>query len=60
MELRKAMEIIRGSKQFTFEGSVLEITGYYTGDTIKLDLGKLTEEMLEELQPDEEEDDYWY
>lgn len=49
------MEIIRGSKQFSFNGTVLEITGYYTGKSIRLDLGTLTEEMLEELTPESEE-----
>lgn len=58
---KDAMEIIRGSKQFSFSGTVLEITGYYTGKSIKLDLGALTEEMLEELtpEPEEYEEDEW-
>lgn len=55
----EAMEIIWGSKQYSFSGTILEITGYYTGKSVRLDLGMLTEEMLEELtpEPDEEEDD---
>lgn len=53
------MEIINGSKEYKFDGTVLTVKGYYTGEEIKLDLSKLTEEMLEELQPDPEEDESW-
>lgn len=51
--LNKAMQIIHGSKQFEFDGSVLIITSYYTGERLRLDLGNLDEEMLEALTPDD-------
>ena len=35
---------------------MLTVTGYYTGERVKLDLSNLTEEMLEELAPDEDDD----
>jgi hypothetical protein len=47
------MQIIHGSKQFEFDGSVLIITSYYTGERLRLDLGNLDEEMLEALTPDD-------
>lgn len=54
------MQIIHGSKQYEFHGPVLTVTGYYTGKKVKLDLSRLTEEMLEELILDDEEDDEDY
>lgn len=56
-ELSRAMNILHGSIRYEFEGTILTVTGYYSGESISLDLGKLTEEMLEELQPDTEEDE---
>ena len=51
------------SKEFYFEGSVLTVRGYYESDLVmKIDISKLTPEMLEELAPDEdewEEDEEW-
>lgn len=62
--LQEALRIIRGSKEFSFEGSVLVIRGYYTGEVLRLDLGELDEDTLDLLQVDEEteddiEDDYY-
>lgn len=66
--LEQAQRIINGSKQFNFEygdngATVLVITGYYTGETLRLDLGNLTEETLDELQvepeADETDDEDW-
>lgn len=61
--MKKFQEILRGSKQFSFEegengNTILILTGYYTGETIKLDLANLTEEMLEEIIVEEGEEDY--
>ena len=58
MGINKFMRLINGSKEYRFEGSVLEIVGYYTGESIKLDLSKITEETLEELIADDEEEYY--
>lgn len=61
----ETMSIINGSKQFKFEYSddcgcptVLVVTDYYTGESVKLDLSRLTPEMLEALQVDNSEDEY--
>lgn len=59
MDINEVMRIINGSKEFYFEGSVLTIKSYYSGKAVKLDLAKLDEDMLEQLQPDDE-DDYEY
>ena len=52
------MRTLRGSISYEFDGSVLTLTQYFTGKHIKLDLGNLTEEMLEELLVPEEEKEY--
>lgn len=57
MDFSEVMQIIHGSKQYEFHGSVLTVIGYYTGKEVKLDLSKLTEEMLEELTLDDKEDE---
>lgn len=57
--IKEFQEIVRGSKEYKFNGTVLEVTGYYSGKRIAIDLGKITEEMLEELQPDEEDEEEW-
>lgn len=54
-----AIKIINGSKIFSFDGSVLEIKSYRTGESIKLDLSKLTPEMFEELKKDEPKRAVW-
>lgn len=58
MDYDKAMRIINGSKRYEFiTDTILEITDYFSGDSIKLDLSCLTDEMLEELTV--EDDEYW-
>lgn len=54
-----AIKIINGSKEYSFEGPVLEIKGYYTGESVRLDLSKLTPEMFEELRKDEPRRAVW-
>lgn len=60
MNFSEVMEVLNGSKQYEFDGPVLTVIGYYTGKRVKLDLSKLTEEMIEELTPDDEEEDEDY
>lgn len=60
MDFSEVMEVLNGSKQYEFNGPVLTVIGYYTGKRVKLDLSKLTEEMVEELTPDDEEEDEDY
>lgn len=48
--------LANASKEYKFEGPVLTVRGYYESDLImKIDISKLTPEMLEELAPDEDE-----
>lgn len=61
--LREALRILSGSKSYDFEYnengqmSVLSVTDYYTRDTVKLDLSRLTLEMLEELQVEDNDNE---
>ena len=49
--------LANASKQYEMDGAVLTIRGYYESDLVmKIDISKLTPEMLEELAPDEDED----
>ena len=58
--MSKAMEILqrilRNSKRYEMNGSVLTLTHYYTGEEIKLDLSQMSEEALEEMTPEEDEE----
>ena len=57
-KLDELIRILAGSKSFTMDGSILELQNYYTGTTIKLDLGLLVEEhpeIAEEIIVGEEE-----
>lgn len=65
--LRETMHILNGSKQYQFgyngNGmmSVLTVTNYRTGESVMLDLSRLTEEMLDELQVEpDDENEYEY
>lgn len=54
--------LAHSSVQYEMNGGVMMIQGYYEPDLeIKIDLSKLTPEMLEELAPDEDEwdEDEW-
>ena len=55
-DFEKFRKIVKGSKEYRFTGSILTIKGYYTGDTIKLDLSCIDEEMLEEIIVEDDED----
>lgn len=57
MDILEFTRLINGSKEYRFEGSVLTITGYYSGKRVSLDLSLMTEEMLEELIVPEDNDD---
>ena len=54
-----AIRIINGSKVFSFNGPVLEIESYRTGESISLDLSKLTPETFEELKVEEPKRAVW-
>lgn len=50
--------IINGSMAYEFDGTVLELTGYYSGKRIRIDLSAIDEEMFDELLVDNEDDEY--
>ena len=51
--------ILRSSKRYEFEGDVLTLTHYYTGESVKLDLSLLSPETVEAIVvTDEEADEY--
>lgn len=50
-DLESALRIIRSSKCYEFvDTTTLRITGYFTGDSLYLDLSNITEDILEALQ----------
>lgn len=55
---RDFQEIIRGSKQYEFEGTVLTITGYYTGKRVSIDLSMIDEDTFLDIVPEDDEDEY--
>lgn len=59
MSYKDFKEIVFGSKEFTFDGSILELTGYFTGKKVLLDLGNIDEEMFEKLVVDDDDDEDW-
>ena len=63
-KLFETLSIINGSKTFTFDYSeesghntILELTNHNTGERVRLDLSKLTDDMLDELQVSDEDDE---
>ena len=57
MDMFEFLKLINGSIRYEMGRGVLEITGYYTGKSVKLDLTRLNEEMLDELIVTDEEED---
>ena len=55
MEFKTLSDIINGSVQYQISGTVLTLTGYYTGKEVKIDLAKITPEMLEEITAEPED-----
>lgn len=52
--------ILGRSKEYEFDGlSVLVLRDYYTGDTVRLDLSRLTPEMFEEIIEREPKEAIW-
>ena len=48
-DIKTLRKIIGGSIEYSFSGTVLKITSYYTGESIKLDLSLIDEEILKEI-----------
>lgn len=57
MDINEFRTLINGSLRYEVHGAVLTLTGYYTGKEIRLDLSKITAEMLEEITAEEIEDE---
>ena len=55
----QVLDILQGSISYEFEGTVLRITSYYGGEQVLLDLGNLTQEMLDELQVEDDNEEDW-
>ena len=59
MTQKQIDRITEGSKRYEFTGSILTVYDYFNSkNKIQIDLAKLTPEILEELAP-EPEDDEW-
>lgn len=56
MDIIEFTKLINGSLKYEIHNGVLTLTGYYTGKQIRLDLSKITAEMLEEIAADDEEE----
>ena len=54
------LSIIHGSVRYEIDGTVLTLTGYYTGKEVKIDLAKITPDMLEKIAADPEENEEEY
>ena len=57
--IEQVLDILNGSISYEFDGTVLKITSYFTGETVRLDLGNLTQEMLDELQVEDDNEEEW-
>ena len=58
MDVNKFKRILNGSIRYEIERGELTITGYYTGESVTIDLNYLTDEMFEELLVEDEDDEY--
>lgn len=54
--MEKLQKILRNGKRYEMNGSILTLTHYYTGEEIRLDLSMISEEALEEMTVEEEEE----
>lgn len=54
--LNEVRNIISGSKSYEFNGPILTITSYFGGESVKLNLSLLNEEILDQLQVDDEDE----
>lgn len=47
--------ILNRSKEYSFEGSVLTLRDYHTGETVEIDLSLIDQDTFEEIVVEEEE-----
>ena len=58
MDYSELTRLVNGSIEYRVEDSILTISSYYDRTkAIRIDLNKLTPELLEELEPDEDYDE---
>ena len=57
--IEQVLDILNGSISYEFDGTVLKVTSYFTGETVRLDLGNITQEMLDELQVEDDNEEEW-
>ena len=55
-DIKTLQKIINGSKEYSFNGTVLTIKGYYTGESIKLDLSLVDEKILKKIIARDDDD----
>lgn len=55
-DIKTLRKIIGGSIEYSFSGTILKITSYYTGESIKLDLSLINEEILKEIIAKDDDD----
>ena len=58
--IKKYLDILRGSKIYEMNGTVLKITSYHTGDAVSIDLAQIPEDVLAELLVDDTPYDEYY
>lgn len=55
---KEFMRILKSSKRYEMDcDGTLRVTDYFTGETITLDLSRMSEEAFEEMVVEEEEDE---
>lgn len=71
MDIYEFLRLINGSLRYEIDGTILTLTGYYSGKAIRLDLSKITADMLEEItveadgnvlsnKDDSDEEEQWW
>ena len=54
---RDFQRIINRSMRYEFDGTVLTVTDWHTGQHVSIDLSMMTDEIFEELAFEDEEDE---
>lgn len=57
MDINEFAKLLQGSLRYEMHNGTLTLTGYYSGKEINLDLTRITEEMLEELIVEDNEEE---
>ena len=57
MNINEFITLVQSSLRYEMGDGTLTLTGYYSGKQVTLDLTRMTEEMLEELIVEDEEEE---